>query len=144
MIKNTELIDLPCWSDSYGSLTAIEELDTVPFDIKRIYYIFDVGAQVRRGFHSHQDLEQLLICVSGSVDILIEDDERSETVTLDSPTRGLYIGPMVWREMFSFSENTVLLVLASKHYIDTEYERNHGIFLVSAREYYQQQGEYII
>lgn len=139
VVKNTELFELPCWNDSYGSLVAIEESDTVPFEIKRIYYIFDVGAQVRRGFHSHQDLQQALICVSGSVDVLIEDDEKSEVITLDSPTKALYIGPMVWREMFAFSEDAVLLVLASKHYADTEYERNHGLYLKTAREYYEQQ-----
>lgn len=139
MVKNTELVELPCWNDSYGSLTAIEEEGTVPFEIKRIYYIYEVGQHVRRGFHSHQDLQQLLICVSGSVDILVEDDEISETITLNRPTQGLYIGPMVWREMFSFSEGAVLLVLASKHYPDTEYERDHSKFLISARDYYQHQ-----
>lgn len=140
MVKNTQLIDLPVWGGEYGNLVAIEEADTIPFPIERVYYIFDVPEGVRRGFHSHKDLEQVLICVHGSVKIQIEDDEACEVVTLDSASQGLYIGPMIWREMFDFEDGGVLLVLASKHYNVLDYERDHGAFLESAKEYFSQRG----
>lgn len=138
MIKNTAILRFKSWSDEKGSLVAIEEADSVPFQISRVYYIYGVGSGVRRGFHSHLDLEQALICVKGSVRILVEDDEASETVLLDDPATALYIGPMVWREMYDFSDDTVLLVLASRHYEPDDYEKDHGRFKVKAREYFAQ------
>ncbi|WP_101722930.1 sugar 3,4-ketoisomerase [Eggerthella timonensis] len=141
MVKNTAMLDLPCWSDSYGSLVAIEESDTIPFPVTRVYYIFDVGDGIRRGFHSHKDLDQALICVNGSVRIFIEDDEGSEVVLLDDPKKALHIGPMVWREMFDFSDQAVLLVLASRHYDTSDYERDHDAFLKKAKLYFEGEGE---
>lgn len=138
MVKNTSIIDFPCWTDEKGSLVAVEAEDTIPFPISRVYYIFDVGAKERRGFHSHLDLEQALVCVNGSVSILIEDDVASESVVLDDPTRALYVGPMVWREMYDFSDDAVLLVLASRHYEPSCYEKDHGRFQEKARAYFQQ------
>ena len=136
MIKNTAVLEFPCWTDSHGSLVAVEGSDTIPFSIARVYYIYGVGNGVRRGFHSHLDLEQVLVCVSGSVSILIEDDKNSEDVVLNDPTQALYIGPMVWREMFDFSEDAVLAVFASRHYDPADYERDHDRFLRRAKEYF--------
>ena len=113
-------------SKEYGSLVAIEGMQDVPFDIKRIYYIYDVPAHQRRGFHAHEDLEQVLICVSGEVKLLLKTPFEEEVVHLDSPTKALYIGSMIWREMFDWSDDAVLLVLASKHYSEEDYIRNYS------------------
>ena len=95
MISNCKNIKLYVNYDKYGALIPIEELSTVPFDIKRIYYIYDVHKGVRRGFHSHKELEQLLICVKGSCRILLKTPNDFQEVLLNAPDMGLYIGPMV-------------------------------------------------
>jgi uncharacterized RmlC-like cupin family protein len=136
MVNNTNIIDLPCWDGEVGSLVAIEAADTIPFSIERVYYIFGVEPSARRGFHSHRDLEQVLICVNGSVDILVEDGIGSDVVTLDDPREGLYIGPLVWREMFNFSPDAALLVLASRHYAVDDYIRDHSVFEREAQAYF--------
>lgn len=138
MVKNTTLLEFPCRADECGSLVAVECEETVPFPVSRVYYIYGVGKGTRRGFHSHLNLEQALVCVKGSVRILVEDDKKSENFILDSPTKALYIGPMVWREMYDFSEDAVLLVLASHHYDPADYERNHDRFLSKAKKYFFQ------
>lgn len=136
MIQNTKIIDLPCWLDVTGSLVAIEANETIPFDVNRVYYIFSTNDESHRGFHSHRKLEQLLICVHGSVDILVSDGSSSETVTLNKPDKGLIIGPMVWREMMNFTDDAVLLVLASRHYETEDYIRDYDEFAVEARKYF--------
>ncbi|MDO4851327.1 MAG: FdtA/QdtA family cupin domain-containing protein [Actinomycetota bacterium] len=136
MIQNTKVIDLPCWQDATGSLVAIEANGTIPFDVNRVYYIFSANDESHRGFHSHRNLEQLLICIHGSVDILISDGFSSETVTLNKPEKGLIIGPMVWREMMNFADDAVLLVLASRHYETEDYMRDFDEFVIEARKYF--------
>jgi dTDP-4-dehydrorhamnose 3,5-epimerase-like enzyme len=136
MITNTSMIDFPVHTDNYGSLVAVEAFANVPFDIKRVYYIFSVEEDVRRGFHSHKDLEQVLICVHGSVKILVKTPFEEETVLLNNPCKGLYIGPMVWREMFDFSSDAVLLVLASDHYKVSDYIRDYSIYKNEAMIYF--------
>jgi dTDP-4-dehydrorhamnose 3,5-epimerase-like enzyme len=111
--------------DHRGELVALEYPKDLPFPIKRIYYIYNVPGNERRGFHSHNKLEQILIAVSGSVKILLKTPEDEKTVLLDSPKKGLYIGPMMWREMFDFSDDAVLLVLASREYDESDYIRNY-------------------
>ena len=113
-------------SDKYGKLIALEEKKDVPFEIKRIYYIYEVESGVRRGFHSHKKLEQVLICVHGSVKILLKTPEYEETIILDSPKKGLYIGPDIWREMYDFNDGAVLLVLASDFYDEKDYIRDYS------------------
>jgi len=103
-----------------GKLISIESLtEQLPFELKRIYYIFGVKKEIRRGFHAHKKLKQLLVCVSGSCEIELDDGIQKETVVLDSPATGLLIQQPVWRELSNFSDGAVLLVLASEHY-DTE------------------------
>ena len=102
----------------------------------RIYYIYGVDQAARRGYHSHRDLEQVLICLSGSVKILVKTPEKEEIVLLDSPSKGLYIGPMIWREMFEFSEHATLLVLASRHYDESDYLRDYQQYEAEAKEYF--------
>ena len=119
----------PPHGDDRGQLIAIEEQRDLPFDIKRVYYIYDTLPGVRRGFHAHKCLQQILICVSGGCRIHLDDGEQTAEVTLDKPTEGLYISNNTWREMYDFSEGAVLLVLASEYYDEADYIRNYGDFL---------------
>lgn len=115
--------------DDRGQLVAIEEHKNIPFDVKRVYYIYDTLTDVRRGFHAHRSLEQVLVCVHGSCKILLDDGTDKETVVLDCPTKGLYVSNVVWREMYDFSPDAVLLVLASEYYDESDYIRNYDDFL---------------
>ncbi|MDA8624026.1 FdtA/QdtA family cupin domain-containing protein [Alphaproteobacteria bacterium] len=130
------LIDLPSFDDSRGSLIAIEATKDIPFDIRRIYYIFNSENCASRGFHAHKDLEQLAICVSGRCDIVLDDGEQRETVSLTSPKEGLLIGSMIWREMHNFSNDCVLLILANSQFDESDYIRSYDDFkdLVSLPE----------
>ena len=116
-------------SDGRGSLTALEQGEDIPFEIKRIYYIFGVPRDVRRGLHAHKRLSQMMIVMSGSCTILVDDGETREEFRLDEPTSALFIGPCVWREMYDFSANCVLVVIANEHYIEEDYIRNYDAFL---------------
>lgn len=136
MIKNTKMLQFSCYKDNYGSLVPIETMENVPFNVKRIYYIYEVENKMRRGYHSHRDLEQALICVHGSVKIHVRTPFESEEVLLDDPTKALYIGPMVWREMYDFTDSAVLLVLASEHYTVSDYIRNYSEYEVEAKKYF--------
>ena len=115
--------------DDRGQLVALEEFKDIPFEIKRVYYIYDTADGVRRGFHAHKELEQILICVHGSCKILLDNGSEKEIVLLDKPHEGLYISNDMWREMYDFSEGAVLLVLASKVYDESDYIRNYDEFL---------------
>ena len=136
MVTNTDWINFKCFNDKYGHLVPIEGADNVPFDIKRVYYIYEVDEGTRRGFHSHIDLHQTLICVHGSVKILVKTPYESEDILLNNPTKGLYIGPMVWREMYDFSPGAVLLVLASNHYDIKDYIRDYDYYEQLAKNYF--------
>ena len=111
-----------------GCLISLESYVNVPFNIKRVYYIYGVPKGIRRGFHSHKNLKQILICVSGAVKIYLEHDNVKKIVTLDSPDQGLYISANVWREMFDFNHKTVLMVLASEKYDEDDYIRDYDHF----------------
>ena len=124
----------PPHGDERGQLIAIEERKDLPFDIKRVYYIYDTLPGVRRGFHAHRNLEQILVCVHGSCKILLDNGYEKEIVTLDRPTDGLYISNDTWREMYDFSEGAVLLVLASEYYNEADYVRNYQDFLKMVRQ----------
>lgn len=115
--------------DRCGHLIPIElGIDGV-FPAKRIYYIVGAQNDIRRGFHAHKNLQQILICINGSVKIFVDDLIEQQTIELNSPHEGLYIGPGIWREMFDFSEASVLLVLASEHYDEDDYIRNYNDFI---------------
>lgn len=131
---NCGLIKLKCFKDKYGSLVPIEQCKDIPFDIKRVYYITGVDQNVTRGFHSHRVLHQLLICVNGSVKIRVKNPNDEEIIELNDPSVGLYIGPLIWREMFDFSEGAVLLVLASEYYDENDYIRNYDFYLNEANK----------
>lgn len=121
-------------SDKYGSLVPIESKKDIPFNIKRIYYITDVESEVTRGFHSHKMLHQILICVKGSVKIRVKNPNEEEIYELNNNSKGLYIGPLIWREMFDFTEDAVLLVLASEYYDENDYIRNYDFYLEEAKK----------
>jgi dTDP-4-dehydrorhamnose 3,5-epimerase-like enzyme len=126
-------IDLPVRGDHRGSLVAVEAGDTVPFEIRRVYYVFDTQPGVARGFHAHRQLQQVAVCVSGKCRMVVDDGRHREDAWLDSPARGLVIDAMVWHEMHEFSADCVLLVLASAHYDEADYIRNYESFLAAAR-----------
>ncbi len=115
--------------DERGHLVALEEKIDVPFEIKRVYYMFDTRPGVVRGMHAHKSLEQLLVCVHGSVKILLDNGREKETVILDNPYEGLYVANNMWREMSEFTEGAVLMVFASKYYDEDDYIRDYDEFL---------------
>ena len=115
--------------DNQGTLVAIEGCKDIPFPIKRVYYMYGTDEHVIRGRHAHKALQQVLICVHGSCRIRIDDGEKQETVLLDQPNIGLYISNAIWREMFDFSSDAVLMVLASEPYSESDYIRDYQDFL---------------
>lgn len=123
----------PPHGDDRGQLVAIETGVDIPFEVKRVYYIYDTLSDVHRGCHAHRDLQQILICVHGKCKILLDNGYERESVLLDNPNEGLYITKDMWREMYDFSEETVLLVLASRHYDESDYIRNYDDFIRMVR-----------
>lgn len=121
--------ELSVRGDERGSLVALESELTVPFEIKRVYYIFGTQQGVSRGFHAHKNLKQVAVCVTGKCRFVLDDGQTRQEAWLDSPTKGLLIEDLVWREMHDFSEDCVLLVLASEHYDESDYIRDYDEFL---------------
>jgi dTDP-4-dehydrorhamnose 3,5-epimerase-like enzyme len=115
--------------DDRGQLIALEEMSEVPFAIRRVYYLYDTKAGVRRGLHAHKHLEQVLVCVNGSCKVLLDDGSEQTVVSLETPGQGLYIASDIWREMYDFSSDAVLLVLASERYNEADYIRDYDAFL---------------
>jgi len=115
--------------DSRGQLVALEEGKDIPFAIKRVYYMYDTLNGVRRGFHAHKSLEQILICIHGSCKILLDNGYEKKVIPLEKPYEGLYITNTMWREMYDFSEDAVLMVLASDFYSEEDYIRDYEEFL---------------
>ncbi|RYZ77839.1 MAG: WxcM-like domain-containing protein [Proteobacteria bacterium] len=128
-----KVLNLADHGDERGCLVALESSTHVPFKIERVYYIFETKPDVRRGAHAHRDLNQLAICVSGSCTFELSDGKEKSEVVLNSPTKALFIGNMIWREMHSFSEDCVLMVLASRKYDELDYIRDYDSFLKLAR-----------
>ena len=129
---NIKFIDFEIKGDERGSLVAIEELKDIPFEVKRVYYIFNTKNNVRRGFHAHKNLKQVAICIKGSCKFLLDDGkERVDEIVLNKPNKGLLIEEMIWREMYDFSEDCVLLILASEFYDESDYIRDYEEFLRS-------------
>ena len=120
--------------DSRGQLVAIEQLKDIPFEIKRVYYMYDTTEGVTRGYHAHKNLQQVLICVHGSCKIRLDNGTKKEIVTLDKPNEGLYVSNNMWREMFDFSPDAVLMVLASELYDESDYIRDYDEFLKYVKE----------
>lgn len=114
--------------DDRGSLVVVEGNKDIPFEIKRLYYILATKMDVRRGFHAHKDLEQIAVCVAGKCKFHLDDGKETTEVILDSPNKGLYVGKMIWREMYDFTPDCVLMVLASQYYSENDYIRSYDVF----------------
>ena len=115
--------------DGRGQLVALEEFKDIPLEIKRVYYMYDTGEGVRRGYHAHKSLKQILICIHGSCKILLDNGSEKKEVPLEKPYEGLYVASNMWREMYDFSSDAVLMVLASEYYDESDYIRNYDEFL---------------
>ena len=115
--------------DERGQLVALEEHKDIPFEIKRVYYMYDTGKGVTRGQHAHKSLEHILICIHGSCKLMLDNGKEKKIVSLEKPYEGLYISNNIWREMYDFSSDAVLMVLASDVYKEEDYIRNYDEFL---------------
>jgi dTDP-4-dehydrorhamnose 3,5-epimerase-like enzyme len=115
-------------TDGRGVLVSLEGGKNVPFEIKRVYYLYDLKKAVPRGFHAHRKLKQLVVCVSGSCDFVVDDGQQRVTHRLERPTQGILVDHLVWREMREFSDDCVLMVLASEHYDEDDYIRDYDTF----------------
>jgi hypothetical protein len=127
------LIDLPKISDPRGNLTFVEEQRHVPFDIQRVYYLYDTPAGAQRGGHAHKELHQLIIALAGSFDVYLDDGFEQKRVHLNRPYQGLYVCPMIWRELDNFSSGSVCMVLASNLYSESDYYRFYDQFIEDVR-----------
>ncbi len=127
-INGTKIISLPKIEDRRGNLSVIEN-DIVPFEIKRVYYLYDVPSGAERGGHAHKNLKQFLVALSGSFDVVLKDGEKEEIVTLNKPYEGLLINPGIWRELQNFSSGSVCLVVASEVFIEEDYIRDFDEFM---------------
>ncbi|MDJ0036568.1 FdtA/QdtA family cupin domain-containing protein [Pantoea allii] len=126
-----KIIPLQTHGDERGSLVSLEHENNIPFEIKRVYYMFNTGKDVKRGFHAHRRLKQVAIAVRGSCRFILDDGHERVSLLLDNPAQGLVIESFVWREMVDFSEDCVLMVLANEHYDESDYVRNYEEFLSS-------------
>ncbi|MGS3136637.1 FdtA/QdtA family cupin domain-containing protein [Aeromonas sanarellii] len=124
-----ELIDFPVLGDNRGKLVVIEGNRHVPFEIKRVYYIYGTSPDVARGFHAHKELRQVAVCLSGQCRIVMDDGSKKEDVTLKSPSQALLVDKMQWHEMYDFSSDCVLMVLASNVYDESDYIRDYESFI---------------
>ena len=133
-IEKCKIIELPKISDPRGNLTFIEgEGRHVPFDIKRVYYLYDVPGGAERGGHGHKALHQLIIAMSGSFDVLLDDGNEKKRFHLNRSYYGLYVCPMIWRELNNFSSGSVCMVLASNLYEEEDYYRDYDQFIKAVR-----------
>lgn len=128
-----DTVELIPKGDERGMLIALENLKEVPFEIRRVYYIYGTKSDFRRGKHAHRNLQQLAVCVAGSCRFVLDDGRERKEYLLNRNTLGLKIGPMVWREMYDFTPDCVLLVLASQPYDESDYVRSYGEFLALAK-----------
>ena len=123
------MIELPRIQDPRGNLTFIEGQSHIPFNIQRVYYLYDVPGGAERGGHAHKGLEQLIIAMSGSFDVIIDDGKDKKRIHLNRSHNGLYICPMIWRELDNFSSGSVCMVLASNLYDEDDYYRDYAVFM---------------
>lgn len=132
-LNDCRIIELPKITDPRGNLTFVESERHIPFDIKRIYYLYDVPGGSERGSHAHRTLHQFIIAISGSFDVILEDGHKQERFLMNRPYYGLYISPMMWRTIENFSSGSVCMVLASDYYDESDYYRDYDEFLRAAR-----------
>ncbi len=133
-LSDCKIIDLPKISDPRGNLTFIEGGKHIPFDIKRVYYLYDVPGGAERGAHGHNRLQQLIVAMSGSFDVILNDGFDTKTIHMNRSYYGLYIAPLMWREITNFSSGAVLMVLASELYEESDYFRDYDQFVEVVRK----------
>jgi dTDP-4-dehydrorhamnose 3,5-epimerase-like enzyme len=134
MIEHCKLVDLPRITDPRGNLTFVEADRHIPFPIRRVYYLYDVPGGAERGAHGHRELQQLVIAMSGSFDIHLDDGFGKRTIHMNRSYYGLYISPMIWREIDNFSSGAVCMVLASEYYDEKDYYRDYDQFIKDAKK----------
>ena len=127
-VEECKVINLTKHTRPNGNLTVVENNSMAPFDVKRVYYLYDVPAGEERGGHAHKELQQFIIAVSGSFDVVIDDGYERRKVSLNRPFKGLHIRPGIWRELENFSSGAVWLVLESEHYDEADYIREYAQF----------------
>ncbi len=132
-LADCRFIELPKIVDNRGNLSFIESGRHIPFDLKRVYYIYDIPGGAERGGHAHRELRQFLIPMSGSFDVVLDDGSSCETYQMNRPHYGLYIPSMIWREIRNFSSGVVLMVLASEFYEESDYFRDYNEFIKEVR-----------
>jgi hypothetical protein len=127
-IYDCKIVKLPKVHNRAGNITAIENQIQAPFDIKRVYYLYDVPGGSERGGHAHKELQQFIVAVSGAFDVMLDDGLNKKIVHLDRPYIGLHILPRIWRELLNFSSGAICLVLASHVYVEEDYVRDYEFF----------------
>jgi hypothetical protein len=132
-IDDCEIVDLPKITNRRGNITPVEGGKDIPFDIARVYYLYDVPGGSMRGGHAHKDLEQVLVSVMGAFDVVLDDGHHRKTVHLDRAYYGLFIPRMIWRELDNFSSGGICLVLASLPYDESDYYRDYEDFIKTLR-----------
>lgn len=130
-IENCKIIDLPKISDPRGNLTFVEGGVHIPFDVKRVYYLYDVPGGSERGSHAHRGLHQFIVAMSGSFDVVLNDGKETKRFHLNRSYHGLYVCPMMWRDLENFSSGSVCMVLASERYDEHDYIRDYQEFLAA-------------
>lgn len=133
-INNCKIIELPKIAEPRGNLTFVEGSNHIPFDIKRVYYLYDVPGGAERGGHAHKGLHQLIIAMSGSFDVVLDDGRNKKRIHLNRSYFGLYVCPMIWRELDNFSSGSVCLVLASNIYEESDYYRDYDEYVYALTE----------
>lgn len=133
LLASCRLVDLPRITDPRGNLTFVEGGRHIPFDIRRVYYLYDVPGGAERGGHAHKELEQLIVAMSGSFDVILDDGREKKRFHLNRSYFGLYVCPMVWRELDNFSSGSVCMVLASNFYDEADYYRDFDQYLTALR-----------
>jgi len=132
-IDKCEIVTLPKIAEARGNLTFVEGGEHIPFDIQRVYYLYDVPGGAERGGHAHKALQQLIIAMSGSFDVLLDDGRNKKRVHLNRSYFGLYVCPMIWRELDNFSSGSVCMVLASNRYDEADYYRAYSDYISAVR-----------
>lgn len=128
-MKRYRILDFRAIGDDRGWLVPLESNRTIPFEFKRVYYIWGTQRDIVRGKHAHRDLEQVIVCIAGSCDFILDDGRERKVIRLDNPAKGLYVEPKIWGEFTNFSADCVVMVLASDYYDEADYIRNYDEFI---------------